>query len=93
MRMYKELLKELLESKKKYFVADCIDAEETIGYEPEQVSQMISESIEISPNLFAGMCEITEEHNELHSATYGYSAEDDIAWIYNPDIDMHYFYR
>ena len=91
--MYSELLEELMNSRKKYYVADCIDAEQAIGYTHDQVSEMLSESIELTPTLFSEMCEVLDEHQEIPNASYGYSEDDDVAWVYDPENDRHFFYR
>ena len=91
--MYKELLKELMESRKKFYVADSIDAPEVIGYETDQLQEVISESIELTRNLFEEMCEVDSVHEGIHNPTYGYCDGEDMCWIFSPEEDMHYFYR
>ena len=93
MNMYSELLEELMDAKKKFFVADSIDAPETIGYTQDELSQVISESIELTPNLFAEMCEVIEEHNDIPHPQMGYCEGEDMAWVFDDQQAMYYFYR
>ena len=91
--MYAELLKELIESRKKYFVADSINAEEEIGYTDEQLSEVIRESMELTSNLFSEMCEVEEVHENIHNPRWGYNDQEDLCWCYSPEENMYYFYR
>ena len=91
--MYAELLKELMEGRKKYYVADSIDAPEVIGYETDQLQTVVSESIDLTRNLFEEMCEVDPIHENIHNPQFGYCDGEDMAWVYDPEEDMHYFYR
>lgn len=91
--MFKELLQELMESRKKFFVADSINAPEILGYDEEQLSRVLTESITLTRNLFEEMCEVSETHEDIHGPEYGYCDQEDLCWMRDPETDIYYFYR